>query len=386
MALLTVGLVGLRGMVGSVLLKRMLENKQFETIRSFVFSTSAAGFPAPTYIPNCEPLMADANSIAMLKKMDVILTCQGSEWTRSIFPNLRRNGWKGYWIDAASFLRYQDDSVIVLDPVNKAVIEKSLRAGIKNYVGGNCTVSLMMMALHGLFRESLIDWLSSMTYQAVSGAGAAAVRELLTQMQGLSSAVSPLLSDPLADILEIDQCATQFIRSDSLSKASFKAPIVGSLIPWIDEDLGNGQSREEWKGEFECNKILGYPSHGTHDNKISIDGLCVRVGAIRCHSQALTVHLKKDLPLDEVENLISSGNDWVKLVPNSKEETLQRLSPAFVSGTLDIAIGRLKKMKMGDNRLYSVFTVGDQLLWGAAEPLWRMLQLLISEEIPQKYL
>jgi aspartate-semialdehyde dehydrogenase len=307
-----------------------------------------------------------------LKTLDVIVTCQGGDYTHEIYPPLRAAGWKGYWIDAASALRMKDDAVIILDPVNRHVIDAALTAGVRDYIGGNCTVSLMMMALGGLFREGLVEWISSMTYQAASGAGAPNMRELLAQMGAAHASAAALLRDPGSAILDIDRAVTDCLRSDALPRSQFGAALAGSLIPWIDKDLGNGQSREEWKGGAETNKILGRSA-----NPIPVEGICVRIGAMRCHSQAMTLKLTRDLPLAEVEQIIASGNEWVCLVPNTREDSIRELSPATVSGTLAIPVGRLRKLAMGGEYL-SAFTVGDQLLWGAAEPLRRMLRILLE--------
>ena len=300
----------------------------------------------------------------------MIVTCQGGDYTNDVHPKLRAAGWQGYWIDAASALRMKDDAVIILDPVNRDVIDRALAAGVRDYIGGNCTVSLMMMALGGLFRAGLIEWITSMTYQAASGAGAPNMRELLEQMGVAHAAVATLLRDPGSAILDIDRAVTDCLRSDALPQAQFGAALAGSLIPWIDKDLGNGQSREEWKGSAETNKILGRGA-----DPIPVEGLCVRIGAMRCHSQAMTIKLKRDLPLAEIEQLVAGGNEWVRLVPNTRADSIRELSPARVSGTLQVPIGRLRKLAMGGEYL-SAFTVGDQLLWGAAEPLRRMLRIL----------
>ena len=366
-----VGLIGWRGMVGSVLMQRMREENDFDVIEPVFFTTSQHGQPGPDVGKDVPPLK-DAKDIDELKAMDVILTCQGGSYTEEVYPKLRAAGWKGYWIDAASTLRMEDDSIIVLDPVNRDVIEAGLSNGIRTYVGGNCTVSLMMMALGGLFRRDLIEWITPMTYQAASGAGARNMRELLSQMGSLHDAVKDLLDDPASAILEIDRRVTDHMRSDAFPVDNWGVPLAGSLIPWIDSELPSGQSREEWKAEVETNKILG-----RGDNPIPIDGLCVRIGAMRSHSQALTIKLRQDVPLDEIHDLLDADNDWVKVVPNEKEPTMHELTPAAVSGTLTIPVGRLRKLSMGDDYL-SAFTVGDQLLWGAAEPLRRMLRILLE--------
>lgn len=360
-----VGLVGWRGMVGSVLLQRMQEENDFAGIEPVFFSTSQAGGAAPMNAGT----LKNASDIAELKKLDVIITCQGGDYTKEIHPALRQAGWKGYWIDAASSLRMEQDAVIILDPVNRGVIDAALAKGQKDFIGGNCTVSLMLMALGGLFRANQVEWISSMTYQAASGAGAPNMRELLSQMGVLHGSVAGLLANPSSAILDIDQQVTEVLRGAALPKTEFGFPLAGNLLPWIDREVDDGQSREEWKGFAETNKILGT------SQPIPVDGLCVRVGAMRCHSQALTIKLKQDLPIGEVENLIRNDNQWVKLVPNTKAETLAQLTPAAVSGTLTVPIGRVRKMKLGPQYI-SAFTCGDQLLWGAAEPLRRMLRIL----------
>jgi aspartate-semialdehyde dehydrogenase len=364
-------IVGWRGMVGSVLMQRMAAERDLDHVDPVFFSTSQAGGAAPVIGGRkaAGPLQ-DANDLEALAKCETVVTCQGGDYTNSVHPQLRAAGWKGYWIDAASALRMKDDAVIILDPVNRDVIDAALKAGVKDYIGGNCTVSLMMMALSGLFREGLIDWITSMTYQAASGAGAPNMRELLEQMGAAHASVASLLKDPGSAILEIDRAVTETLRSPELPKANFGAALAGSLIPWIDKDLGNGQSREEWKGGAETNKILGRSA-----NPIPVEGICVRIGAMRCHSQAMTLKLKRDLPLAEIERIIAGGNDWVRLVKNDRESSIRELSPAAVSGKLDIPIGRVRKLAMGGEYL-AAFTVGDQLLWGAAEPIRRMLRIL----------
>jgi aspartate-semialdehyde dehydrogenase len=364
-------IVGWRGMVGSVLMQRMAAERDLDHVDPVFFSTSQAGGAAPVIGGRkaAGPLQ-DANDLEALAKCETVVTCQGGDYTNSVHPQLRAAGWKGYWIDAASALRMKDDAVIILDPVNRDVIDAALKAGVKDYIGGNCTVSLMMMALSGLFREGLIDWITSMTYQAASGAGAPNMRELLEQMGAAHASVAGLLKDPGSAILEIDRAVTETLRSPELPKANFGAALAGSLIPWIDKDLGNGQSREEWKGGAETNKILGRSA-----NPIPVEGICVRIGAMRCHSQAMTLKLKRDLPLAEIERIIAGGNDWVRLVKNDRESSIRELSPAAVSGKLDIPIGRVRKLAMGGEYL-AAFTVGDQLLWGAAEPIRRMLRIL----------
>lgn len=367
-----VGLVGWRGMVGSVLMQRMQEEKDFSLIDPVFFSTSQVGGKGPD-IGKDVPVLKDARNIDELKQMDAIISCQGGDYTNEIFPKLRQAGWNGYWIDAASSLRMEKDAVIILDPVNMPVIKQALRDGIKNYVGGNCTVSLMLMALGGLFNNDLVEWVTSMTYQAASGAGAQNMRELLTQMGEANLAAKTLLADPHSAILDIDREVAGILRDEKFPKAQFGVPLAGSLIPWIDKDFGNGQSKEEWKGGVETNKILGR----TEANTIPVDGLCVRIGAMRCHSQALTIKLKKDVPLNEIESMLASANSWVKVIPNQREVSMRELTPVAVTGTLSVPVGRLRKLAMGGEYL-SAFTCGDQLLWGAAEPLRRMLRILIE--------
>jgi aspartate-semialdehyde dehydrogenase len=365
-----VGFVGWRGMVGSVLMDRMIAENDFASIdKAVFFSTSQAGQAGPN-IGRETSLLEDANNIEKLAEMDVIITCQGGDYTNQVNPELRKNGWKGFWIDAASSLRMAEDSIIVLDPVNRDVIDQALHAGVKDYIGGNCTVSLMMMGMAGLLKHDLVEWMSVMSYQAASGGGAKHMRELLNQMGSLHSCVADNLLNPGSAILEIDRKVTEQFTSDQYPVDQFGVPLAGSLIPWIDAELENGQSREEWKAGVETNKILD-----RQDNQIAIDGICVRVGAMRCHSQALTVKLKRDVPLDEIHDMLDNANEWVHAIPNQKEVTMEKLSPAAVTGTMDIPIGRLRKMNMG-NEYLSAFTVGDQLLWGAAEPLRRMLRIL----------
>jgi len=364
-----VGLVGWRGMVGSVLLQRMQEEKDFAGIEPVFFSTSQAGQPAPMNAGT----LKNASDIAELKKLDVIITCQGGDYTKAVHPELRKEGWQGYWIDAASTLRMEPNAVIILDPVNRNVIDAALAKGEKDFIGGNCTVSLMLMALGGLFRAGLVEWLSSMTYQAASGAGAPNMRELLSQMGVLHGSVADLLKDPASAILEIDRKVTAELRGGAIPKKEFGGfPLAGNVLPWIDREVEDGQSREEWKGFAETNKILGTAS------PIPVDGICVRVGAMRCHSQGLTIKLTRDVPLADIEELIKNDNQWVKFVPNTKAETLAGLTPAAVSGLLTVPIGRVRKMKMGPQYLQA-FTCGDQLLWGAAEPLRRMLRILMEK-------
>lgn len=372
-----VGLVGWRGMVGSVLMQRMQEEGDFAHIEPIFFTTSNPGGVAPAMAKE-EKKLLDANDIDALKRCDIIITCQGGDYTNEVFPKLRASGWDGYWIDAASSLRMNDDAIIVLDPVNLNVIKQGLSSGIKNYVGGNCTVSCMLMGLGGLFQHGLVEWMSSMTYQAASGGGAQHMRELLTQFGSINAEVKSLLDNPAAAILEIDKQVLAKQRSMSADETKqFGVPLAGNLIPWIDKDLGNGSSKEEWKAGVETNKILGL-GEAFGSKAIPVDGLCVRIGAMRCHSQALTIKLTKDVPLDEINDIIAQNNQWVKVIPNSREESMQELTPAAVTGSLTIPVGRLKKMQMG-NEYLSAFTVGDQLLWGAAEPLRRMLRILIEK-------
>ncbi len=365
-----VGMIGWRGMVGSVLMQRMVEENDFDRIDAMFFSTSQAGQAGPTVSGKSSTLL-DAHNIDALAAMDVILTCQGGDYTKQVHPALRAGGWTGYWIDAASALRMDPDSTIVLDPVNDDVIAEAVAAGKKDFIGGNCTVSLMMMGLAGLFREDLVEWCSSMTYQAASGAGARAMRELISQMGALHGSVADLLIDKDSSIIDVDSGINQCFKSCTFPTEECGAALAGSLIAWIDSDLENGQSREEWKAEAETNKIL----ERSGDAIIPVDGLCVRVGAMRCHSQALTIKLRKDLPLSEIESIIGAANEWTEFVPNTKEASTAKLSPAYVSGSLNVPVGRLRKMSFGPEYL-SAFTVGDQLLWGAAEPIRRMLRLL----------
>jgi aspartate-semialdehyde dehydrogenase len=368
-----VGFVGWRGMVGSVLMDRMLAEGDFDLIdEPIFFTTSQAGQAGPD-IGKATPPLKDASDIEALKQMDAIISCQGGDYTKAVFPELRKAGWQGYWIDAASSLRMDSDSIIILDPVNRDVIDKGLNAGIKNYIGGNCTVSLMLMGLGGLFQNGLVEWATAMTYQAASGSGAKNMRELLSQMGMAHDAVKSNLADPASAILEIDRKVAETLRSADFPTDHFGAPLAGSLIPWIDTKLDNGQSREEWKGSVESNKILG-----REDNPIPIDGLCVRIGAMRSHSQALTIKLTKDVPVDEIEQMLAEANEWAKVIPNDRERTIQELTPAVVTGTLSVPVGRLRKLAMGGEYL-SAFTVGDQLLWGAAEPLRRMLRIFLEK-------
>jgi len=370
-----VGFVGWRGMVGSVLVQRMLEERDFERIDPVFFSTSRAGGAGPA-IGAVATKVLDANDPRAFAALDAIVTCQGSDWTNAMYPKLRAAGFAGYWIDAANALRMNDDAVIILDPVNREVIDSALARGIRNYIGGNCTVSVMLMALAGLFRHDVIEWMTCMTYQAASGAGAQNMRELLQQMGEAHLAAKALLDDPASSILDIDREVAGILRDDRFPTEHFGVPLAGSLIPWIDKDLGNGMSKEEWKGGAEANKILGRGG-GFGRPAIPVESLCVRVGAMRCHSQALTIKLRRDVPLDEVERILAGGNDWVRVVPNTRDESIRRLTPAAVTGSLEIPVGRLRKLEMGPQYL-SAFTCGDQLLWGAAEPLRRMLRILLA--------
>lgn len=359
-------------MVGSVLMQRMMEENDFALIEPQFFTTSQVGGKAPNIGKDSAPLK-DAKSIADLKAMDAIISCQGGDYTSEIFPQLRQADWKGHWIDAASTLRMEKDAVIILDPVNMHVIQDAYAKGNNNWVGGNCTVSLMLMALNGLFKADLVEWATSMTYQAASGAGAQNMRELLKQMGEAHRVANELLSDPSSAILDIDREVAGTLRDNGFPTSHFGVPLAGSLIPWIDKDLGNGQSKEEWKGGVETNKILGREA-----NPIHIDGLCVRIGAMRCHSQALTIKLKKDVPLDEISQMLAEANQWAKVIPNERDASMRELTPAAVTGTLTTPVGRLRKLNIGNDYL-SAFTVGDQLLWGAAEPLRRMLRILIEK-------
>jgi aspartate-semialdehyde dehydrogenase len=365
-------------MVGSVLMERMQAEADFAHFEPIFFTTSNVGGAGPKVSGEGEGgRLLDARSVEALSRMEIIVTCQGGDYTNEIYPHLRSAGWTGYWIDAASALRMKDDAVIILDPVNLHVIKESLSRGIKNYVGGNCTVSLMLMGLQGLFAAGLVEWMTSMTYQAASGAGAQNMRELLKQMAVASGSVREQLTDPASAILEIDRRVAETIRSAAYPVEHFGVPLAGSLIPWIDKDLGNGQSKEEWKGQAETNKILGLLGAKT----IPVDGVCVRVGAMRCHSQALTIKLTKNVPVDEIEGLLAAANDWVSVIPNEKEASVRELTPAAVTGTLDVPIGRIRKLdldKSAPGRYLTAFTCGDQLLWGAAEPLRRMLRILLS--------
>ena len=371
-----VGLVGWRGMVGSVLIDRMLQEKDFDLIEPIFFSTSNAGGKAPAMAKN-ETTLKDANDIQALAKCDIILTAQGGDYTKDVYPKLRAAGWSGHWIDAASALRMEDDAVIILDPVNRDVIDSALSKGGKVWVGGNCTVSLMLMAMGGLFKHGLVEWISAMTYQAASGAGAQNMRELLSQMGALHAAVKDDLANPASAILDIDRKVSAALRDSGFPTQNFRnTPLAGSLIPWIDVPVEHGQSKEEWKGGAECNKILGNPAFRS-PGSIPIDGICVRISSMRCHSQGLTVKLKKDVPMDEIESILAQANDWVKVVPNVREISERELTPAAITGTMTIPVGRLHKLAMGNDYL-GAFTVGDQLLWGAAEPLRRMLRILLE--------
>ncbi|MBB3293019.1 aspartate-semialdehyde dehydrogenase [Mitsuaria sp. BK045] len=371
-----VGLVGWRGMVGSVLMDRMAQERDFDLIEPLFFSTSNAGGTAPSFAKN-ETALQSAFDIEQLKRCEIIITCQGGDYTNEIYPKLRAAGWNGHWIDAASSLRMADNAVIVLDPVNMPVIKNALAKGGKDWIGGNCTVSCMLMGVGALYKAGLVEWMSTQTYQAASGGGAQHMRELLTQYGTLNAAVRPLLDDPKSAILEIDRQVIAKQRSLSAEEtANFGVPLGGSLIPWIDKDLGNGTSKEEWKGMAETNKILGQ-GEGFGSPAVPVDGFCVRVGAMRCHSQALTFKLKKDVPLADIEAMIAADNEWVKVVPNTREATIKDLTPVAVTGTMTIPVGRLRKLAMGPDYL-GAFTIGDQLLWGAAEPLRRMLRILLD--------
>jgi aspartate-semialdehyde dehydrogenase len=366
------GLVGWRGMVGSVLVQRMQEENDFALVESHFFTTSNVGGRGPKIAGVDMPALKDANDIAALKAMDIVISCQGGDYTSEMHPRLRAAGWNGYWIDAASALRMQDDAVIILDPVNRPVIDRALAQGVRNYIGGNCTVSLMLMAVGALYKADLVEWMSAMTYQAASGAGAQNMRELIAQMGVISASVARELADPASAILDIDHKVATSQRAGNFPIQYFGAPLAGSLIPYIDKQLDSGQSKEEWKGQAETNKILG-----RERNPVPVDGICVRIGAMRCHSQALTIKLRKDVPLAEIEQMIRADNDWVRLVPNTREDSMKNLTPVAVTGTLNVAVGRLRKLTMGPQYL-GAFTCGDQLLWGAAEPLRRMLRILLA--------
>ncbi len=368
--MLKVGFVGWRGMVGSVLMQRMKEENDFNGFEPIFFSTTTIGKKGPDIGLGIPPVQ-DSYDLSLLKNMDIIVTCQGGDYTKKIYYELKRDGWKGYWIDSASTLRMEDDSIIVLDPVNRAVIDSALNSGIKTYVGGNCTVSLMLMALNGLFKEGLIEWITSMTYQAASGAGAKNMIELIKQMHVIGKEVDDLIKQPSVTALEIDKRVTEIIRNQNFPTDNFGAPLAASLIPWIDRLMENGQTREEWKGYAETNKILNLK------DPIPIDGICVRVGAMRCHSQAFTIKLNRDVGLEEIIEIIRNGNSWVKIIPNEKEATVKYLTPAAVSGNLDIPVGRIRKMVHGP-RFLTAFSCGDQLLWGAAEPIRRILKIILE--------
>jgi aspartate-semialdehyde dehydrogenase len=374
----TVGLVGWRGMVGSVLMQRMQQENDFALIEPVFFSTSNAGGTVPAFAKSREVLKS-ASDLAALSAMDIIMSCQGGDYTKEIYPQLRASGWRGHWIDAASALRMESDAVIVLDPVNRPVIDRALSQGGNSWIGGNCTVSLMLMAMGGLFRHGVVEWVSAMTYQAASGAGAQNMRELLSQMGGLHKTVAQPLAEPSSAILDIDRTVSDTLRGNALPVEHFRGvPLAGSLIPWIDVPVEHGQSKEEWKAGAEANKILGKPAFRS-PGSIPIDGLCVRIGAMRCHSQALTVKLTKDIALDEITTMLATANDWVRVIPNERERSERELTPAAVSGSMSIPVGRLHKMAMGPEYL-AAFTVGDQLLWGAAEPLRRMLRILLESQ------
>ena len=369
--MLKVGLVGWRGMVGSVLMGRMLQERDFDLIEPVFFTTSNVGGKGLDIGRGVAPL-SDAMAMDELRAMDVIISAQGGDYTSAVYPQLRAAGWKGYWIDAASTLRMQDEAIIILDPVNKDAIKQGLASGVKTYVGGNCTVSLMLMAIGGLFDAHLVEWVSPMTYQAASGAGARNMRELIQQMGAINTEVKHLLDDPASAILEIDKKVADFIRSDAYPLGAWPVPLAGNLIPWIDVALASGQSKEEWKAQVEANKIMG-----RSDKPVPIDGLCVRVGAMRCHSQALTIKLNQDVPLEDIHGLIAAHNPWVKVVANDRDLSMRELTPAAVTGTLSIPVGRMRKLTLGPQYL-TAFTVGDQLLWGAAEPLRRMLRIILE--------
>ncbi|MDC0003696.1 aspartate-semialdehyde dehydrogenase [Porticoccaceae bacterium] len=365
------GFIGWRGMVGSVLMERMREENDFAKFEPIFFTTSQAGQTGPDVGVEI-PLLKSAFDIEALQQMDIIVTCQGGDYTKEVYPQLRKVGWDGFWIDAASALRMEDSSIIVLDPVNMSVVKDGLANGVKDFIGGNCTVSLMLMSLGGLFNANLVEWASSMTYQAASGAGAQNMRELINQMGTIKGSVADALANPSSAILDIDRQVTDTLRSDSFPVDNWGYPLAGSLLPYIDSQLENGQSREEWKNQAETNKILN-----SEGNPIPLDGLCVRIGSMRCHSQALTIKLTQDVPLDEIESMLAESNQWAKVIPNDKESSVKHLTPAAVTGGLDVPVGRLRKMNMGEQYL-SAFTVGDQLLWGAAEPLRRMLRIVIE--------
>jgi len=369
--MLKIGFIGWRGMVGSVLMSRMLEEGDFKGFEPIFFTTSNVGGAGPDVGIDIPPLK-DAFDVSLLSSLDIVVTCQGGDYTKQIYPELRKNSWQGYWIDSASALRMSDESIIVLDPVNRDVIDSGLSSGVKTYIGGNCTVSLMLMALSGLFRAGLVEWISSMTYQSASGAGAKHMKELISQMAILGDAARELLSDPASTAIAVDEIITGALRSTGFPVENFSAPLAASLIPWIDSAMESGQTREEWKGSVETNKIL------RTERPIPVDGVCVRVGAMRCHSQGFTIKLTRDVPLGEIKDIIAGGNDWVKLVPNDRESTLEHLTPAAVNGTLTVPVGRVRKMLMGPEYV-AAFSVGDQLLWGAAEPIRRILNIVLEE-------
>ncbi len=365
-----VGFVGWRGMVGSVLMQRMKEEDSFKGFEPLFFSTSQVGQAGPS-IGIDIPELQDAFDVGILSELDIIVSCQGSGYTEKVYPELRKNSWQGYWIDSSSKLRMDDDAIIVLDPVNREVIDESLASGIRSYIGGNCTVTLMLMALSGLFKNDCIEWISSMTYQAASGAGAKNMIELVKQMSALSDSIKDLLNNPATAALELDSVITEELRKGTLPVEAFKVPLAASLIPWIDSARSSGQTREEWKGMAETNKIL------QTDKPIPVDGICVRIGAMRCHSQGFTIKLKKDIPLDEIESMLGEAHQWVKVIPNNYKETIAELTPAAVSGNLIVPVGRIRKTNLGPEYL-TCFSVGDQLLWGAAEPIWRMLKIVLE--------
>ena len=371
------GFIGWRGMVGSVLVQRMQAERDFDFVEPYFFSTSQAGGRGPALAGQAQPVK-DATNVDELARMDVLVSCQGGDYTNDIHPKLRARGWNGYWIDAASALRMRDNAVIILDPVNMDAIRSGLASGVKDYIGGNCTVSLMLMAMSGLFKAGLVEWMTAMTYQAASGAGAAQMRELVQQMGVAHESARALLDDPASAIADVDRAVADVLRRPDFPVANIGQPLAGSLLPWIDKDLGNGQSREEWKGMAETNKIIGRTS-----KPVPVDGICVRVGAMRCHSQALTLKLTRDVPLPEIERILAAAHSWVRVVPNEREASLRELTPAAVTGTLDVPVGRLRKLPMGGEYL-TAFTVGDQLLWGAAEPLRRMLRILIEFQAQER--
>lgn len=366
-----IGIVGWRGMVGSVLMDRMAAEGDFSAFESVFFSTSQAGQAAPKVAGPHDDRLHDAYCLDDLKALDIIVSCQGGDYTKEVYPKLRKAGWNGYWVDAASALRMEEGSVLILDPVNRKVLDRAIRDGVKTFVGSNCTVSLMLMAIHSLLEKELVEWISTMTYQAASGAGAKQLTELVLQMASLGRQAGELAANPATSILDLDRRVSEAVRAPDYPTTALGAPLAGSIIPWIDSAMENGQTREEWKGMVETNKIM------QTRQPVPVDGLCVRVGAMRCHSQGLTIKLKKDVPVAEVEALIAESNPWVKVVPNNREETLKQLSPALVAGSLTVPIGRIRKMNILPNTL-AAFTVGDQLLWGAAEPLRRMVQILLG--------